>query len=304
MRYKVIFNYTKRPNLVFNLNVLDHPGAHRFYQMFQRLTFRISHRNTLSRKPDIPKQQLILDQICNNINILETKYGVVCDFDILTNIQDIDQSWLNLAHRFFTTESMKINTANTFDLDLKNQHRLMQKSLHEINDLVHTLETYYSAVNNDFSDPRQIGYCSLSLPDIPMNQPTYTSQIHFTDYEKTFHSAPDEHHDLVLGTNILGKSVKESYWNDDDPNHWDTSGHHMSFGETLLLSDNYTKKIYTGEKFASWMHKYNTSFDKLRLDYPIADFSTAADKDRWQNYLAESNVSESNIAHFGEMIAK
>ena len=296
MKYKLIVDRGTKPNLHFNLQVLDHPGACHFWKIFSRIAVEIHHNNTFAaRVPNTYEQQPMLNHICHVARKLEREYGIVCNFDLITNVQDVDQDWLNLAHRFFTSESGKNNTRNF----LTKEHKEMQSLLYEINDTVHCLESYYPAVNNDFSDPDQIGYCMLNLLD----KVSYKDrqQIHFTEYEKTFHSAPDEHHDLVLSTNILGKSVKESYWNDDDPNHWDTSGHHLTFGETILLSDNYTKKIYTGGKFASWMRKYNTNFEKLKFDYPIADFSTSADRDRWLNYINDTKLWTTCD---GEMIAK
>ena len=303
MKYKLIFDFVTKPNLHFDLQVLDHPGARRFHSFFGSYPVAIRYHKDVwpEMHKDREKMQPTLDFLKNTFYQCKHKFGLSWDFTIPANSNDIDQGFLNLAHRFFTSNAHLNNENYAGSAELGNL-------LFDINHSVHRLECYLGAVNNDFGNTQKYLSASLSRPQVVLDKfdkkKLHKNQLTFTTEERQHHSAPDQHHDLVLATNILGKTVRESYWADDDPNHWDTSGHYVSFGECVLWNGEVTKTIYTGDKFAAWMKKRNTSFDKLKLDYPVADFSTSADRDRWLNYINGITPNSDDKAVVGEMIAK
>ena len=89
-----------------------------------------------------------------------------------------------------------------------------------------------------------------------------------TDYRQ-YHSW--EHADLVLDQAVHGKTTLQSFLDNDDPRHWDTTGHHLSWGGFKLASSDYKRQIYMGSLFDEWMQRYNVSHEDLWGDYPLGN---------------------------------
>jgi hypothetical protein len=176
------------------------------------------------------------------------------------DIGTVNHPSLNCVHRFFTHNQQRCNNrefGNDFD------YLSVMRMLDKLNLYVHELELYIARGPEDmpvdqikeiklyqFADCMSDAWCSLA------------------DYQQ-YHS--DQHHDIILGSEILGKTLLQSYLDQDDPNDWDTSGHYSSAGGLQIAYLPTRQTIYQSRSFQQWLQQHQVNPDQLRYDFPIGD---------------------------------
>jgi hypothetical protein len=88
------------------------------------------------------------------------------------------------------------------------------------------------------------------------------------DYQQ-YHS--DQHYDVILSSEILGKTLLQSYLDQDDPSDWDTSGHYASAGSLQITYLPTRQTIYQSRSFQQWLQQHQVNPDQLRYDFPIGN---------------------------------
>jgi hypothetical protein len=80
-----------------------------------------------------------------------------------------------------------------------------------------------------------------------------------------------EHADLILDQAVHGKTTMQSFIDNDDPKHWDTTGHHISWGGCKIVSGMHRQKIYQSPLFCKWMNQNKVTHQDLWGDYPLGN---------------------------------
>ena len=176
------------------------------------------------------------------------------------DIGTIDHHSLNHVHRFFTHSQQCCNTRE-FGIDF-DYHSVMLM-LDELNLHVHELERYIARGPSDMPVDQ--------IEEIKLYHPTdYMSDAwcSLADYQQ-YHS--DQHYDVILSSEILGKTLLQSYLDQDDPGDWDTSGHYASAGGLQITYLPTRQTIYQSHSFQQWLQQHQVDPDQLRYDFPIGN---------------------------------
>lgn len=170
---------------------------------------------------------------------------------------------LNIWHRCFT-ESGKIIETRKQQRELATEYAW----LINLNEWVHAWEDrFYEWPKTELD---HVSGQELNLiPDF-VKQDIHKIAVYqdMTPYAN-YHSW--DHADVILDQLILGKTVMQSFLDNDDPNHWDTSGHSSTFGGCKLVHGDYRQRIYRSDVFQQWLDKNNTAMDQCRADFPIGN---------------------------------
>lgn len=206
----------------------------------------------------IDQQISALNQI---LNVLDT-IGFHYTGSRPTSAADLSHDHTNAIHRFFTHNQDLVNHQDL--IDKENVTGWLQK----VNDIVHLLEILNP---NRAIDTRLIS--PGAVPDIQLtNHPEFNEQgwWEMTKDMKQYHSR--EPADVILGHQILGKSILRSYFDQDNPNDLDTSGIHCNNRELFIpVHRNARKEIYDSMHFRNWVASHGQDPDAINYDFPIGD---------------------------------
>lgn len=169
----------------------------------------------------------------------------------------IDQEFLNLAHRHFTNGCLTLwdpRQPRAYNPEL-------DRILHDLNDIIHELELYvptpaklkHYLTGNEIrltNDGRELGYDILPF--------------------KQYHSY--EPADLILDGYILGKTLMESFACNDDPTSWDTAGHVRTNGGAQIMLDRTRQEIYDTVEFNQWLQDHGLAKHQTWADFPLGNF--------------------------------
>jgi hypothetical protein len=209
---------------------------------------------------DLPRQQCL-----TTLSSL-SKLGYIYSGPIPTSPDKVNAACLNQLHRYFTHNQKELNLSIS-KLRQKNQDpdqlvSLLQQVevlLQDLNSCVHNMETYCQRAPT--------GIVVDTLEEIKLYHPTDHGTSLWFDLEpyKQYHT--QEYCDVILSSEILGKTVLQSYIDQDDPMDWDTSGHYTSAGGVQIVLDDSRQKIYQSADFKQWLSKHNAT--NLYYDFPI-----------------------------------
>lgn len=206
------------------------------------------------------------------------------------NPEEITQHHLNVWHRWFTDNTAIIDQDNS-SWDLTKEHFW----LHELNQIVHAIEQYFNEWPKDQFDGRFAKEINLFVIVDALGRPVAGSADIY-EYRQ-YHTF--DHCDLILDQAVHGKTLMQSFIDNDDPNHWDTSGHHVTHGGAKLVINSNRSKIYQSPAFLEWANRNRLDTSKVFADYPLGQI-----RDRDQSvldhlwYLAEhANMSATIEIH-------
>jgi hypothetical protein len=202
---------------------------------------------------------VLYDQCCTSINQL-VQHGYEYLIAMPSSVQEVDRAWCNQTHRFFTHTQQTVNLSG-MPKDMANK---LTTWLQQLNDSVHNLE--------DFMPPA-IGYTpDFSFDEIYCSdEPSYNHPgwWQITDEFRQYHSA--EPATVILGSQILGKTLLRSYLDGDDPRDWDTSGHYCNNGALLIQPSNFRSKVYNSDDFRTWLARHDLTPKQVTYDFPIGN---------------------------------
>lgn len=213
--------------------------------------------NIVPHTVDIDRMSVLFDKCCAIIEQLG-QHGYVYNTSVPKSVHTVDRDWCNRAHRFFTHTQQTVNLSGM----PKHQAAKLTGLLQQLNDAIHTLEDFL---------PPAIGYTpDFSFDEIYCSdEPAYNHPgwWQITDEFRQYHSA--EPATVILGSQILGKTLLRSYLDGDDPRDWDTSGHYCSNGALLIQPRDFRSKVYGSDDFRAWLEKYDLAPDQVTYDFPI-----------------------------------
>jgi hypothetical protein len=257
--------------------LVDTPGARAWaYAVLlnQQLRSVIPYNTAYPVIKDAVKMLKAYNNVCDCIHSIQDTE--IAYQDRIPTLEEVGQPWLNRIHRHFTISCQRLWADNY--QDYKKQYRL-DPILQKLNLQIHQLERYVSTVNKEV-----------------WNTPT-AQELHIKSDEisfdiKPFHNCHTfDYADIVLDAHILGKNLIESFLCDDQPIHWDTSGHVRTAGGCNFLLSDYRQRIYNSPEFADWLKRNDTSRENVFANFPIGNW-LAGEKNKLNNMLAklENNV--------------
>jgi hypothetical protein len=237
---------------------------------------------------DLPRQHCL--KILNGLSEL----GVDFVRPVPYTPAHVDANCLNQLHRFFTHTQQEYNVLQA---QLSQQHQDPHKRLpaikqiiqllQDLNHCVHQMEHYCTRSHGDI--------VTDSLVEIKLYRATEfnaSGWVDLTPYRQ-YHS--DQPCDVILGSEVLGKTLLQSYIDGDDPTDWDTSGHHYSAGGLQICLNNTRQQIYNSDHFQSWLSKHSAV--DLYYDFPIGNLKDWSQIQPVIDYLNEHPACPVNVTY-------
>lgn len=166
---------------------------------------------------------------------------------------------LNHLHRFFT-ENQKACNQRWFGSDF--DYTAVSRWLDQINQAVHGLELFVPRA------PADLAVYRLEEIKLWQSDATNVEWLTFDDHGQ-YHSS--EFYDVVLSSEILGKTLLQSYLDNDNPNHWDTSGHICSAGGLQICLRPDRQRVYSSHSFKNWCLSHGLDPVSANYDFPIGN---------------------------------
>jgi hypothetical protein len=256
------------------VELLDNPGVAHWADKFLNnnyTTSALAHDHLWVPKLDTTKFNHAVAECSHLIGQL-VQHGITYSGP---DISTVDHNTLNRVHRFFTHNQQRCNVrefGSDFDYDS------VMSMLDRINTCVHDLENFLPRGPADIP-VKQIEEIKLYHP----TQYGTTEWVNLTDYRE-YHSS--QHYDIILSSEVLGKTLLQSYLDQDDPTDWDTSGHYVSAGGLQIAYLPTRQQIYQSNSFKQWLAQYNADPVDLMYDFPIGNIQNR-DTGPFQQVLAE-----------------
>lgn len=202
---------------------------------------------------------------------------------------DHDQTTLNRLHRFFTYNVMWCtdlasgnHRENPFDPNFNlpsdmNLERWLDL-VDPINQAVHDLESLTRPHENRTFIQRQHPLSLMTFMPVRKSHTDLSTWLPFSpeDQRHNFREYMHLESSLVtLNPSILGKSVLQSFYDNDDPTALDCTGRLGSFGGFEVELNDARKKIYRSGRFQQWIAQHGMQWDCLPLEFPIGHMPDA-----------------------------
>ena len=176
--------------------------------------------------------------------------------------EDITQHHLNVWHRQFTTITKYLQTQIDRQMDPVEQR--CHDLFYDLNQLIHLWENHL----NEWPKNQLNKYQGIDVNLSPEKNPQGIADfVNLTEEHRQYHSFDEA--DLIIDQSVHGKTALQSFIDNDDPNHWDTTGHWITHGGCKLVLSRWKQNIYSSNEFAEWMEKNNTSMSQLKGDFPL-----------------------------------
>lgn len=250
------------------IDLCDNPYIEKWYKTFVP---HFNMQSTVINDIKVPGPTLLqtakINQIREHLNTCKSFKGLLpgnvvdevelhIDLNLPSDAIDLNQDLLNKLHRYFT-ESKKLVVEERRWKNWQSVTSILDK----INDEIHDLEYYCNTANKNLLAETKQNFDEVCLT------PTQIENHHWCNLDekdREYHSAC--HYDVILGPQILGKSLWKSYIDNDNPNHWDTSGHHCNAGSLIIVpTQKQRENIYKSKSFIKWLtlndYKHNAYYD-------------------------------------------
>lgn len=242
-----------------HITLIDNPAVHSWADHFLKAPQTVTSHivsNIVPHTYDPTKINQLFDQCCMILAQLSDRGYVYSD--IPRSVEFVNRAWCNRLHRFFTHTQQTVNLGGC----PKEVSTELTEWLQKLNDAVHTLEDFW---------PPAIGY----TPDFSFDE-IYCSSEPAYDHPGWWQIDPDhrQYHSaepatVILGSQILGKTLLRSYLDNDDPRDWDTSGHHCSNGALLIQVSDFRTKVYNSRDFHQWLARHDLTPAQVMYDFPL-----------------------------------
>ena len=262
MHVDITFQFP-RGSRTITFDLLDNPGVKAWAEHCLTITpsRQITYQKPIVNNMLVPMDKLWAEYQRIEQNLSETKYALPLT---VASVDKITQHHLNVWHRWFTDNTNKPGW-NFDNKDLISTHDLQNQFilLHDLNVLVHDFHL------QEWPKPQIANYGNgIELILLP-KKTTHGDAPHvwFSDEQRKYHSF--EPADLILDAAIHGKTTLQSFIDNDNPNHWDTTGHYITHGGCNIVTSNWRQKIYSSSEFDEWTKKNSTNISQLTGDYPL-----------------------------------
>jgi hypothetical protein len=300
---RIEFTLPDGEQVSIGVQVLDNPGARAWAEFFCDGTFRkgvswSDHLHVHNYNPnkvynrwcrdimDQPtdlflKSRQVVNEVLDDLIKLDYHYRGTRIFGEFATSPQAAHAWLNDLHRFFTHTQQSIDHRGDLNHSLK---KILQGKLDSINQIVHELELYIPRGPSDLPvrDLEEVKLYDWSGDPVRWLDMKQWDQYHSREY-----------HDVILGSEILGKTTLQSYLDLDNPNDWDTSGHWGSAGGLQLCVTDARQRLYASDSWREWLERHGMTVDTAWYDYPIGDVKPA-DRNDYQRIVELVSNSPAN----------
>lgn len=257
------------------VNLLDNPGVQAWANKFldNYTTSVLVHDHLWVHDMNVAKFDHALAQ-CHSLIDQLVQHNMVY---LGPDIRPVDHTSLNHLHRFFTHNQQRCNVRD-FGHDF--DYGPVMSMLDQLNNYVHELENYIPRGPDDIAVDQ--------IEEIKLYHPSHygtANWVDLTDYQQ-YHS--DQHYDVILSSEILGKTLLQSYLDQDDPTDWDTSGHYASAGGLQITYLPTRQQIYQSASFTQWLEQHSADPAELKYDFPIGNIQDR-DTGPFQQVLEQLN---------------
>jgi hypothetical protein len=267
-----------------HVDLLDNPGVQLWANKFLNVTYEtvvIEHDHLETRVLDTAYVTHLQSE-CKKLVADLAKHDIIYSGADIVDINDAtsDQmhKWLNQLHRFFTHNSQRCNLRQ---FPQNTDYSLVLDKLETINYYIHDIELYVPRCAEDLVVDK--------IQEIKLWQNTLAGTQNWLNLEshRQFHS--DQHYHVILTSEVLGKTILQSYLDNDDPNDWDTSGHYASAGGLQICCSNTRQQIYQSNGFKKWLSDNKMHHQDVYYDFPIGNIR---DIDKFQQFVHSSNFKD------------
>lgn len=185
--------------------------------------------------------------------------------------QDIDRNFLNLVHRHFTHSCQRLWSGALRFANNQEQYHL-NETLLTLNNCIHNLE--HLIPTNTQKKWQTQGQEILICP--------VGNNLGFDIFPYAFCHSRD-HYDLILDPYILGKTLMQSFLDEDDPSDWDTAGHARTAGGCMFVLDDHRQLVYQSQDFVDWLAKSGLNYYNTRADFPLGNL-VPGDRERLMEF--------------------
>lgn len=281
------YSFDEKDSNYILIKLFSNPGIENWFQYSKKLYKRNRYLYSAERHQKIDhKNTYYIEKIKDSLNnrwslikktlqeIEKIKYQI--PFKIPEEF-DFDQKTLNTLHRFFTYNAAwsqsNIKTENPFDKNFKIPQNYNKKSffylIDQINKNVHFLEKYtVPGPNRIFVEENH----PLEYLHFKVIEEDFEKYLNFDsiEYENNYTFLKLNHENIVtLDASILGKSILQSFMEQDDPTKIDCQGRHCSAGGFMIYTNDQLKKIYTSTQFQNWLKEYDLESSEIPYEFSI-----------------------------------
>jgi hypothetical protein len=243
----------------FIVNLIDNPGvrAWAYAVLLNNKQRRVTVQKIAGISPHNPD---IVDRLYRGIiecltALDSTQFRFTQDIPL---VDQVDQQFLNRLHRYFTQCCLDIWKYEFRDYELRNR---LNPIFQRLNMLIHNIECFYETPQKKQWDNR----------GKEINFRLEKNEISF-DMLPFIYNHTTEPTDLILDAHILGKTLLESYICNDNPDHWDTSGHVRTSGGAVALLSTHRRTIYQQPEFKAWLTQHGLDQSKILADFSLGNF--------------------------------
>lgn len=256
------------PNQQIDLHIqlIDNPTARQWADHFYGYQAQANLQNFSTAMPyDAGIVKKCLDDINDLLDELAA-FDYACHLPRVGHIDHIDRAFTNRLHRFFTHTQSLVTIIQWPDLRPFSQEQDARRVkltdwLQQLNENIHTIERYMPPVHQFPDSYQELYICAECGSD--------KEWWNIDENLRTYHSKQPA--DVILGSQILGKTLLRSYLDGDDPNDWDTSGHHTNNGCIQILFDQTRQEIYNSQDFKLWLRSHGVDPELAFYDFPIGN---------------------------------
>jgi len=276
MHIKITYNTTQS----ILIKLFDSPAVTNWFLKYSKINADyqqgwVDHDNNFM----LPEPDQRPNYVSDNWNRIKATFQSLKDLNFIIPFEipevfDNNQITLNKLHRFFTYNILwyreKASVQNpydpnfTTDLDLFEWHTLLDK----INVSVHLLEALTVTENKKILKKYPPNLLCFAPKQQSINTPFNFDQLSYQENYRYFDY--DQHPLVLLDGSILGKTILQSFLDEDDPNCKDCTGRTLSHGGFIIDLNTSRKQIYESTEFLSWAKKnMNYELKNMPLEFPI-----------------------------------
>jgi hypothetical protein len=272
--------------VILNVELLDNPAVKSWADHFlqRNLPVEAAKSFNISKRPVSLWNDTARQKYSRLQELLVTLSGIGFSFDYPqpNSVEEISRDYLNKAHRFFTQNQKYVNFNRK---DVPNA-LIITDYFQEVNYLVHDLEEFLDIE----AKPLLADDFNRNWDEVLLEHDTAYDDDNWWFMDESFRSYHSpEFANLILGPQILGKTLIQSFLDQDDPNNWDTSGHYSNNGFLMLMNKPYRQELYNSDVFKNWLSKHGVTPDQMYYDFPIGNVTNKEDLARVFAYILASN---------------
>jgi hypothetical protein len=278
MKLKIIF---KDSNYI-EITMFDETSVTQWFQHFNMYNDPLNYGGKVFNDYTVSRPATITDVNidANTVDVIKYYWKIVkdslnslADFEVPTvpNSFDFDQTTLNTLKRFYTSGLGRLPSDIIGDIN-RTVTRLSQYTLSNSNRVL--LKENFPIT--DIWIHNAIKALPISTNPRPVSPMTWT-QFSPAQLQQNYKYLDMDTQNLVLlDFSIPGKTILQSFFDNDDPSQFDCTGRTGSFGGFFVESNDNRRKLYKSTEFVNWIESHGLDPVTLPYEFPIGYVSDSS----------------------------